>query len=38
MLQQQNEELRARIEQNTAITRYVVIFVICLSLKSDCSS
>lgn len=38
MLQQQNEELRARIEQNTVITRFVLIFAICLSLKGDCRS
>lgn len=33
MLQQQNEELRARIEQNTVITRFVLVFAICLSLE-----
>lgn len=33
MLQHQNEELRARIEQNTVITRFVLVFAIYMSLK-----
>jgi len=36
VLQQQNEELRARIEQNTVITRFAEILVLYLSLHRGC--